>query len=51
MKIEIHSTTGSLLYSGEHASMAAAVSAAVRAGTALTGANLAGAALTGAIGR
>ena len=61
MKIEIISTTGSPLYSGEHETYATAVSAAVRAGIKFTeadlegadliGADLTGADLTGAIGR
>jgi len=48
MKIEIFSTTGSPLYSGEHETCAAALTAAVRAGTKLTRAKLSGADLRGA---
>ena len=48
MKIEIYSTTGAPLYSGEHENLAAAVSAAVRAGADLRGANLARADLANA---
>jgi len=48
MKIEIVSTTGAPLYSGEHESMVAAVCAAVRAEANLIGANLEGADLAGA---
>jgi len=43
MKIEIFSTAGSPLYSGEHDSMSDAVSAAAYAGAVLTEANLSGA--------
>ena len=50
MKIEIFSTTGAPLYCGEHENLAAAVSAAVRAGADLRGAKLTGADITGAIG-
>jgi uncharacterized protein YjbI with pentapeptide repeats len=50
MNIKILSTTGSPLYSGEHETCAAALTAAVRAGADLTGANLARADLEGAIG-
>jgi uncharacterized protein YjbI with pentapeptide repeats len=48
MNIKILSTTGSPLYSGEHETCAAALTAAVRAGADLTGANLARADLIGA---
>ena len=50
MKIEIYSTVGDSLYSGEHENLAAAVSAAVRAGADLTGAKLTEADIEGAIG-